>query len=561
MPQVPVDTSIAVFLCQTAGALGVDSRSLAVVPDGSGWNDFNRNFRAELHFIGFDQHHPSLSLRIVFDGARYSRIRAAELLSGQSSIALEAIDEPFVTVLADEDAYRLLVQRLGFADSIGVLRKLHDAVLANLEGDPSTVALAQGYDFAQGVLRENATWTAFRNAGRYLMPHALPEVSDSAQAFNVVAHLPGLEGDHSLAAAFGEEFPLSRRALVLVGENGVGKTRLLSEIVGALQTPAPWEDSSGSDHVTLDPGPQFSRLIVFSSAPSDTYPRSVPPWRGLDYRFHRMTGNVSGVEDDLAQSLLDCIRTEAGPEDLNPTGRREMLDAVLEPLGFKDDLFVEVTPDADAGDILPTPIRVGGQSYLPFFATRGEQRRLQLQARMVPHAPPQVLTREQEMRTLSSGEQALLRFASLAVGSARSGSLFMFDEPETHLHPNYVSLFMSVLDRLLEATKSIALIATHSAYVVREVPSRRVRVISRSVEGEVEVTAPTLQTFGASIDTISQFVFGDTHPKHRFQEVLDLWLANTPGATLDLFRSRFAPDLNAETLSYVAQYFSERTAR
>ena len=139
--------------------------------------------------------------------------------------------------------------------------------------------------------------------------------------------------------------------------------------------------------------------------------------------------------------------------------------------------------------------------------------------------------------------------------------MFLLDEPETHLHPHYVSLLMSMLDRLLELSGSIALIATHSAYIVREVPARRVRIVRRDRDGNVAIDPPRMQTFGASIDTISQFVFGDVETRHRFQTVLDGWIARHPKATLDEFREQFREDLNVETLSYFAHHIDERRSK
>ena len=67
-----------------------------------------------------------------------------------------------------------------------------------------------------------------------------------------------------------------------------------------------------------------------------------------------------------------------------------------------------------------------------------------------------------------------------------------------------------------------------------------------------------MQTFGASIDTISQFVFGDIGPKHRFQHVLEQYIEDHPEATLGQIRRRFAADLNPETLSYIAELVEQR---
>lgn len=274
-----------------------------------------------------------------------------------------------------------------------------------------------------------------------------------------------------------------------------------------------------------------------------------------------MTGRPPEADDDLAQSLLDCMRLEGEDEALKDYRRLELLDAILEPLGIKESLYVSVGHSKDTHDLLPVPVRIDDNLYLPFFRSYSELRQLQLQARMNLNVAPRVLIKNQAARNLSSGEQALLRFAVQAIGSLRSGTMFLFDEPETHLHPTYVSIFMTMLDRLLELSGSVALIATHSAYIVREVPSRRVRIVRRGEAGEIAIQQPRMQTFGASIDTISQFVFGDLMPKHRFQEVLDQWLNDTPDPTVDKFRDQFRKDLNAETLSYLAQTLADRQAR
>ena len=58
----------------------------------------------------------------------------------------------------------------------------------------------------------------------------------------------------------------------------------------------------------------------------------------------------------------------------------------------------------------------------------------------------------------------------------------------------------------MENTGSQALIATHSAYFVREVPNEQVTVLSIS-ENRVVTDRPRLPTFGATVDSISQFIF------------------------------------------------------
>ncbi|WP_315069661.1 AAA family ATPase [uncultured Microbacterium sp.] len=561
MPRLPIDTDLPVFLARHFAPSAwkkIEGRALVLLPDISGWNDFGNKFRAQMFIVDGDADPEPISIRLMFEDESDTAAATERILAGHELLATDLITDSFVSVLAETSGYRTLVDRLGFTDALGGLRKTHDFVVSRLEAvDERTIELSKGFTFTQGVLRDDATWAAAQNGGRYLTPEGIPDVDDAAHSFGVVVQLGGMQGEHRLEADFGTEFPLSRRTLVLVGENGVGKTRFLKSIIDGLQIDPPWAPMPREKGAAFEPRPQFSRLLVFSSATSDRYPISVAPWSGVDYRSHRMAGHPANGDDDLAQSLLACMRNEGEIDELSGRYGTGILDAVLDPLGIRDDLYVEVEPVVDDSDILPGSVQIEGRHYLPFFAIRGEQKRLQLQARMIPGASPMILAGTNRPRFLSSGEQALLRFAAHAIGSLRRGSIFLLDEPETHLHPNYVSIFMSILDRLLVLSRSVAIIATHSAYIVREVPARRVRMVRRDSTGSIVVEPPGMQTFGASIDTISQFVFNDIGPKHRFQTLLDEWFAETPNGTLAQFREKYRDDLNAETLSYVAQLFSD----
>ncbi len=65
---------------------------------------------------------------------------------------------------------------------------------------------------------------------------------------------------------------------------------------------------------------------------------------------------------------------------------------------------------------------------------------------------------------------------------------------------------MEILDNLLQSTRSIAVIATHSAYVVRETPRERVNILTLE-NREIVIDTPRMQTFGATIDSISPIRF------------------------------------------------------
>ena len=154
----------------------------------------------------------------------------------------------------------------------------------------------------------------------------------------------------------------------------------------------------------------------------------------------------------------------------------------------------------------------------------------------------------------------MLRFAAQAASTIEQGSLILLDEPETHLHPNFISNLMEILDSLLQSTGSIAIIATHSAYVVRETPRDRVNVLTLE-NRQIRIDRPRMQTFGATIDSISQFVFGDTTISHNFQKTLSEW-ADQTGRELgiDGVIEQYGAQLNSESLSFIARRLNEPPA-
>ncbi|ANL23163.1 AAA domain-containing protein [Rhizobium sp. N113] len=572
MSRFPVENSeIPIYLATSLNAArgaGIPGQALVIIPDGSNWTDFRANLRVDLHVLGFGDLDVSLNMRLLVEGQRQTygyvinELGVSDLRSGRPRRLIEEIGPRFVSLLQNETDYRDFVKLLGFDAAVSCLRRMHDAVLARIENDPDDapiIELTKGITFFESVLRSEGTWVAFRQGGRYLTPHGAADVGDAAASFTIQAELPGIIGPHVVAADFGEDFPLSRRALVIVGQNGTGKTRLFQAMINGFRKRAPWGEAMGSGPTaSFSPAPQFSRLIVFSSVASDSYPRSIPAWEGLDYRYHRMIGPASGEGGDLTEALLDCLRADIGTQGFERQSALELLNLVLDEIGLSNDLYVELA-DATEPDSLAPPTRIGERNYMPLFRRTNEQRFLQSFARIRSDRPPVVVTKDMQVRNLSSGEVALLRFGAQAVGSLRPGSIFLFDEPETHLHPHFISRFMEMLDNLLERSGSIAFIATHSAYVVREVPARRVRLITRNAEdGTIQIDPPTLQTFGASIDTISQFVFGDIGPKHRFHRVLQQYIEQNREATLSQIRLRFSEDLNPETLSYIAELLEQR---
>jgi hypothetical protein len=82
---------------------------------------------------------------------------------------------------------------------------------------------------------------------------------------------------------------------------------------------------------------------------------------------------------------------------------------------------------------------------------------------------------------------------------------------------------------------------------------------SNAVDRKIAIDRPRLQTFGASIDSISQFVFADTSISHQYQETLERWLVSLgPDISIETIMEQLGNQMNSETLSYVARLIRSR---
>lgn len=107
---------------------------------------------------------------------------------------------------------------------------------------------------------------------------------------------------------------------------------------------------------------------------------------------------------------------------------------------------------------------------------------------------------------LSSGESTLLYNLIMTLSNIRFNSLILLDEPEVHLHPNFITKFMEFLYKLLDKFSSFAIICTHSSFVVREVKSECVYVIDRKKDF-FSIRNIGFESLGANAMTLANEIF------------------------------------------------------
>lgn len=421
-----------------------------------------------------------------------------QIFNVRNETALEPtqIESFFFTMLPAIGAYRELVNQAGPAEARLILLSLHDMV----EGGGAP-ARRNWYRFAresllfQGTfLRTSEAYFAWKNAGTLLDGTQFEEIGRLSETLFIDYQLAGRPNAHSLKFQFSLHEPvLPKRFSVLIGKNGVGKSQALGRIAeAALKGDSALRDGNGER-------PLFSRVLAFYPTVLASAAFPVERRRGARIWYRRFALNGAGIgprRQTTPDIIVELARTR---EAIKDRGRLEIFAASLAAIEGHREIALR-TRDTPARYLsLCELLEMDGRAAREQFALVDlKQEPLRL---VNDHAYP-----------LSSGELSFLRFAALASLHVENSSLLLFDEPETHLHPNFISQFVALLDTLLAQTGSAAIIATHSAYFVREAFEDQVIVLRSCEDRQIVAEVPRLKTFGADIGTISYFVFGEDEP-------------------------------------------------
>ena len=94
------------------------------------------------------------------------------------------------------------------------------------------------------------------------------------------------------------------------------------------------------------------------------------------------------------------------------------------------------------------------------------------------------------------------------MGGGTYDSLIIYDEPETHLHPNAISELTNTLYKLCSEFESYCLIATHSPLIIQEILSRNVYILDRE-NNSLYIRHPSTETLGENLTVITNEIFGN----------------------------------------------------
>lgn len=531
------DNYRVIFLSEQNLSQTIESGTIAIAPSSNNWNDFGERILIEVVLQprrNSEFSNERLEFRGFFgfpekQGDKSDTLPLRELVSRDSMpISAEKVPDYF-TMLPDMESYRRIVRQLGPDEARIVLRAINDMVEADDRpaGRPWLRAARTSRIFLNAFLRQSEPYFAWKNAAPILRGVEYEQLDRISKGLRIQFQLAGRPNAHDLKFRFAHgDTVLPQRFAIVIGKNGVGKSQTLAQIVdAALLGKSKLTDLDGDR-------PVFNRILGFypSASISSVFPSDRRKRARFWYRrFSMVSGRSRQTTSDLIIQLARSIEGIAGQS------RYEIfLKAVSAIEGYRE--LVLRTKAGERGPVSIIHLNRGG-----------EQEKVERYASINIGAEP-VRMIEGKTYPLSSGELSFLRFAALAGLYIENGTLLLFDEPETHLHPNFISQFVALLDDLLEQTGSAAILATHSVYFVRETMEDQVTVLRSDADRMISAETPTLKTFGADVGAISYFVFGEDQPSRLAQEVETKIMAHTASweEIFETYKDRVSLDLLGE---------------
>lgn len=392
----------------------------------------------------------------------------------------DALDSSFFSVGQDENYYETIA---GLPSGFGkkVLEALRDCAF-----DPTIFEAVRNEDvMTESLLRSVSSQ---RVAGRYRnLAHGLVDLTRFGFLYRFSADVsePNLRFD-----VVPESLPPTN-IHVLIGRNGVGKTRLLDRFTRALLNITP---SGGGIPAAVEfdneaENGAFANVISVSFSAFD-------PFGPIPAHQIRVGG--------ITYAYIGLKRERTDPEQpYELKGRSELQKE-----------FVQAVQACRAGARLSRwQQALDTLESDPLFEEAGVSHLVAMPDDQVNEAAANLFDR------LSSGHGIVLLSITRLVELVDERSLVLLDEPEGHLHPPLLAAFVRALSQLLARRNGVAVIATHSPVVLQEAPASCVWTMTRSRE-DVRVDRPEIETFGENVGVLTREVFGLEVQRSGFHTLL-----------------------------------------
>ena len=432
-----------------------------------GWNDFDYKTRYHLYYYKDRKETLIGEVKIM----KKDVVDTSEVLPSQ----FYSLDDSYCSLGNDNEYYRNIAKI--FPESayiyLGELRdaSLYTSVQKRFEDD---------YIFKKSLLRDNNSELALR-MGRFLVYGR--ENDDTIYSFEY-SYTPKYN-DNGTGTDLKFNFSHTRlpykRIYTLIGENGVGKTTLMKNLIYDIVQ----DDRKSANRHFIGLPPLFSSVIAITYSPFDSYPLNDDKGlcnRIIEYEYCGLMKHEFVLKD--IKERVDDLSTSI---ELVLSRTTDFIDRLWQQMMEK--VFSEERLESIFSN--------------PPLGTKVDKDKLMT---LYQHC--------------SSGETIYLESISAILSKIRLNSILLIDEPEQHLHPTGINMLMTTISEILERMKSFAIISTHSPYILREVPSSNVMVFHR-FDNNLAVSPIGIETFGEDVSVISDMVFDNRSQNKIFESYIE----------------------------------------
>lgn len=372
------------------------------------------------------------------------------------------LDEDFCSIGTDEEYYLSL--QSNFKDKLeNILYALKDAAYFPHISD----RFRENQSFNVSLLRGDETEQLSRNI-RFIL-----EGKDIRDKYKFLYKFQPNYSDEEvdLYLEYSNENIELNRIYAIIGENGTGKTQLITKLPLDLFNPY-------KDYLFNPSKPKFSKIISVSFSVFDDFMKPINNTE-FDYVLIGIHDVISNADNEIKNSFVNLYNNHIVKHD-----RQERWYNIISKF-IEESLLREFINDnwLDSYDL-------NEDEYL------------------------------NTVKKLSSGQRILFEILTNIIANIRFDSLILFDEPETHLHPNAISQLVTAIYELTEDFDSYCLMTTHSPIIIQNMFAKNVYVMKK------DGNYPSLrkigrECFGENLTVLTEDVFGNSDIEKQYKRILD----------------------------------------
>lgn len=440
-----------------------DERPCFVLVHNDGWNDFGWKTLCALFYYGTDGYKKYIgNVKIACENCP-----DLENISRKFTI----LDDTFYSLGQDEDYYNNLKELLG-RNFESVLFALKDTAFFPEIQDKFERTNA----FQTSLLRNDEAEQLLREIKYKIYGFDLNNLYSFKYSFQ-----PRYSKEHiDIRFDFDNNRELPNRIFAIIGKNGAGKTQLITSL--------PLSISNKKDVDFSPRTPLFSKVIAISYSLFDNF--EIPKKTS---NFNYVYCGLLNEERELLTPRQQLLRFHKTSQHIFEMGRIDKWRNIL--CNFIDEEIINTF-------ILES---INGIDEKKYIYDREKFNTVK--------------------STLSSGQNILLYTISEIISNIRRDTLLLFDEPETHLHPNAISQLMNVIYELVYEFESYCIITTHSPLIIQELFSRNVFVLEKNANTPY-VRKIGIESFGENLTTLTEEVFGNKEINKQYKMIIDRLLTN-----------------------------------